>query len=147
MWQAGQVLARADSGGAGQNFRLSVRVEAGEVVLAVRGTERQTGPYRVQARLLVGYLENPGADSFQSGLGVLSGWVCEAGGVAIEIEKENGEVVELEAAYGTARADTAAICGDADTGFGLLFNWNLLGDGEHEVVVFVDGLVAGLGDR
>ena len=25
----------------------------------------------------VGYLENPGPNSFQSGIGVLSGWVCE----------------------------------------------------------------------
>lgn len=25
-----------------------------------------------------------------------------------------------------------------DNGFGLLFNWNLLGDGEHEVIATVD---------
>ena len=30
-------------------------------------------------------------------------------------------------------------CGDVDNGFGLLFNWNLLGDGAHEVVAVVDG--------
>ena len=44
------------------------------------------------------------------------------------------------AAYGTERVDTADICGDTDNGFGLLFNWNLLDDGEHEVVAFVDGI-------
>ena len=83
----------------------------------------------------VGYLENPGPNSFQSGIGVLSGWVCAADEVTLEL---NG--VAHRAAYGTARLDTAAICGDTDNGFGLLFNWNLLGDGEHEVVAFVDGV-------
>ena len=45
-----------------------------------------------------------------------------------------------EAAYGTERLDTASVCGDTDNGFGLLFNWNLLSDGEHEVVALVDGV-------
>ena len=86
----------------------------------------------------VGYLENPGAPSFQSGIGVLSGWVCAADEVEIEL---NGAV--QAAAYGTERVDTADICGDTDNGFGLLFNWNLLGDGEHEVVASVDGIELG----
>ena len=84
---------------------------------------------------VVGYLENPGAASFQSGIGVISGWVCDAEEVEIVL---NGE--PQEAAYGTARLDTEAVCGDSDNGFGLLFNWNLLGDGEHEVVALVDGV-------
>ena len=84
---------------------------------------------------VVGYLENPGAASFQSGIGVISGWTCDAEAVEIVL---NGE--PQEAAYGTARLDTEAVCGDSDNGFGLLFNWNLLGDGEHEVVALVDGV-------
>ena len=40
---------------------------------------------------------------------------------------------------GRSGADTLDACGDTDNGFGLLFNWNLLGDGEHEVVAWVDG--------
>ena len=145
VWQNGAVLARADSGGAGQNFRLSARVAAGEpVVLAVRGNGRQTGRYVVQTALVLGHLENPAPASFQSGLGLLSGWVCDAEGVTIEIEQADGTVVELEAAYGTERADTAAICGDADNGFGLLFNWNLLGDGAHAVRVLVHGVPLGV---
>ena len=94
----------------------------------------------------VGYLENPGTDSFQSGIGLISGWVCEAESVEIEIETAGGEVMRLEAAYGTARLDTARradgtpLCGDTDNGFGLLFNWNRLGVGEHTVVVLVDGV-------
>ena len=83
----------------------------------------------------VGYLENPGPNSFQSGIGVISGWVCAA--TTVEIEIAGARQV---AAYGTERRDTQGECGDTDTGFGLLFNWNLLGDGEHEVVAFVDDI-------
>ena len=143
VWQAGTEIATADSGGAGQNFRLSVQVEAGEVVIAVRGNGRQTGHYTLQTALVTGSLENPAPAAFQSGLGVISGWVCEAEAVTIEIETAHGEVVELAAAYGTERADTAAVCGDIGNGFGLLFNWNLLGEGEHAVVVLVDGIELG----
>ena len=60
--------------------------------------------------------------------------MCEADEVEIEI---NGRY--YHAAYGTERLDTEQVCGDTDNGFGLLFNWNLLGDGEHEVVAYVDG--------
>ena len=85
---------------------------------------------------LIGYLENPGVASPQSGIRVISGWVCEAD----EVEVAIGHLGRQVAAYGTERLDTADICGDTDNGFGLLFNWNLLGDGEHEVVAFVDGV-------
>ena len=94
--------------------------------------------YSLETALLVGALENPGPDSFQSGIGVLSGWVCEGATVTIEI---NGSA--HAAAYGTERADTAERCGDTNNGFGLLFNWNLLGDGEHTVVALADGVEFG----
>ena len=91
----------------------------------------------------VGYLENPGPNSFQSGVGVISGWVCEAEGVEIEIETESGETARQVAAYGTERLDTETVCGDTNNGFGLLFNWNRLGAGEHEVVAYVDEVALG----
>ena len=84
---------------------------------------------------LVGFLENPRAGSYQSGVGVISGWVCEADIVEIEINDARHPVP-----YGTARLDTEDACGDVDNGFGLLFNWNLLGDGAHAVVAVVDGV-------
>ena len=89
-----------------------------------------------------GYLENPGHNSFQSGIGLISGWVCEAESVEVEL----GHLGRQEAAYGTERADTEEtaegeeLCGDTDNGFGLLFNWNLLGAGVHTVVAYVDGM-------
>ena len=113
-------------------------------MVAVTGSGGRTGAYRLETYLVAGYLENPGPDSFQSGVGVISGWVCEAEAVAIELIRADGTVLLQEAAYGTERLDTAAtpegteICGDTDNGFGLLFNWNRLGDGVHTVVAYVD---------
>ena len=137
LWQNGVVL---ESGPTGRppDDRLGARVQAGSVVVALQGQGGATGPYAVEITFVQGYLENPGAASFQSGVGVLSGWVCEAEVVEIAL---NG--VPQEAAYGTERLDTAGVCGDTDNGFGLLFNWNLLRDGEHEVVAFVDGVELG----
>ena len=136
LWQNDAVLAAGSTGR--QDDRLGARVQAGPVVVAVQGQDGATGSYAVEVTFVQGYLENPGADSFQSGVGLLSGWVCEAERVEIEL---NG--VPQEAAYGTERLDTAGVCGDTDNGFGLLFNWNLLGDGEHEVVAYVDDVEFG----
>ena len=83
----------------------------------------------------MGILENPGPGSFQSGIGLFSGWVCDASQIEIEINDRT----RLQAAYGTIRSDTAGVCGDTDNGFGLLFNWNLLGDGTHTVRALADG--------
>ena len=81
-----------------------------------------------------GAFENPPDQSAQSGIGVLSGWVCEAETIEFEL---NGE--RHEAAYRTERLDTESVCGDTDNGFGMLYNWNRLGDGTHTVRVLVDG--------
>ena len=121
------VLATGPTGSR-QNDRLGARVQAGSVVVAVQGQGGATGPYAVEITFVQGYLENPGPESFQSGIGVISGWVCEAEEIVIEL---NGAPQAV--AYGTERLDTARVCGDTDNGFGLLFNWNLLGDGEHTV--------------
>jgi len=88
---------------------------------------------------LLGLLENPQAGTFQSGLGLVSGWVCDADEVTFRID--GGE--PIDAAYGTGRADTAGICGDADNGFGALLNWNLLGAGEHTIRAYADGIEIG----
>ena len=90
-----------------------------------------------------GRLENPGSHAFQSGIGALWGWVCEAERVEIEIETEQGEAAQYVAAYGLERGDTLDTCGDTDNGFVLLLNWNLLGDGAHTVTALVDGVELG----
>src|SRR5262245_40183920 len=79
-------------------------------------------------------LENPQPGSAQSGIGVISGWVCDAQQIDIEID---GGMTQ--AAYGTSREDTRSVCGDANNGFGLLFNWNLLKNGPHTIRALADG--------
>ena len=95
-----------------------------------------------------GYLENPSDGSPVSGIGVISGWVCDAEGVSVTVADElpdgrggtyfDGRIYE-DAAYGTRRKDTKEICGDTNNGFGLLINWNLMPAGEYTVLVYVDG--------
>ena len=88
-----------------RNFRLSTRVKAGSVVVAVEGN--RTGTYTLKARLRVGYLENPGPASFQSGIGVISGWVCDADAVKIGIVSDDelgrGEFVFGNDLFGSGR--------------------------------------------
>ena len=79
-------------------------------------------------------LENPSLGSAQSGVGVISGWACEAEAIVIEL---NG--VPYRAGYPTTRPDTLGRCGDTDNGFSLLWNWNNLGGGEHTVRALLDG--------
>ncbi len=80
-------------------------------------------------------LENPSSASFQSGIGVISGWACSAQAIVIEL---NGR--PLQAAYGTVRDDTLDVCGDTNNGFSLLWNWNNLGAGLHTVRALIDGV-------
>ena len=70
---------------------------------------------------------------------MISGWVCAADAVEVEI----GHLGRQFAAYGTERLDTLEVCGDTDNGFGVLFNWNRLGDGAHAVIATVDGVELG----
>ena len=47
--------------------------------------------------------------------------------------------------YGSPRADTAKICdgGNTSSGFGLLFNFNILGGGKHTAQLYVNGAAIG----
>jgi len=80
-----------------------------------------------------GVLENPTPGSAKSGIGVLSGWKCSAAS-ATSITLTIDDLPPIQAAYGTGRDDTAGVCGDANNGFGVLFNFGLLSEGEHEIV-------------
>jgi hypothetical protein len=84
-----------------------------------------------------GVLEIPQRNSFQSGIGNLSGWKCAAGKLTVSFDGGPS----IPALYGSPREDTRAICGDADNGFLLLWNWHLLGEGRHTVQVFDDGVL------
>ena len=81
------------------------------------------------------YLESPQQGSFESGIGLIRGWVCDAN--TVEVQIDNG--ARQRVAYGTTREDTATVCGDTNNGFGYTFNWNRLGNGNHSVRAFADG--------
>jgi len=83
---------------------------------------------------VVGFLENPGLRSFRSGVGILSGWVCAAKQVEVQIG-----ATRYLMAYGTDRPDTRGECGDANNGFVTLFNYNILGTGTHTARLLVNG--------
>ena len=85
LWQDSVELASGPVSSSGPGARLGAFVEAGPVVVAVQGQGGAPGPYTVEITFVPGYLENPGAESFQSGVGVLSGWVCDADMVEIEL--------------------------------------------------------------
>ena len=86
-------------------------------------------------------LENPQPGSYQSGVGLISGWSCA--GPTITVSIDGGQ--QRGVPYGSGRGDTASICGASttNTGFGLLFNYNGLGSGSHTAQVFVNGTARG----
>ena len=104
-----------------------------------RGTTHSSGvPHNNAVRHSTGlaFQESPSEGSYESGVGLIRGWVCNAS--TVEVEIDGG--ARLKAAYGTRRADTEAVCGTANTGYGLTYNWNLLGDGVHTLRVLADGV-------
>ena len=86
------------------------------------------------AQSQVGF-EVPAKSKTMSGIGIFSGWVCDA--ETVQIEFEDGSVAD--AAYGTERNDTESNCGDTNNGFGLLYNFALMGTGSQTVKLLVDG--------
>ena len=89
-----------------------------------------------------GVLEIPAPNSTQTGIGIVSGWHCSAN--RIEIVIDGG--APLLAGSHTERGDTLSVCGRIDTGFSLLWNWNLLptdcfGCRYHRVIALADGIL------
>jgi hypothetical protein len=82
-------------------------------------------------------LENPANGSFQSGLGDVHGWKCvKVGNLTYTIDNS----APLPLAYGLPRNDTVGPCGDSNNGFIVQQNWNLIGDGQHTIRVFDNGV-------
>jgi len=79
--------------------------------------------------------ESPSEGSYESGIGLIRGWVCGASTVEVEIDGKR-----YPTAHGTPRGDTAGVCDTINTGYGLTFNWNALGDGPHTLRALADGV-------
>lgn len=88
-----------------------------------------------------GLLETPppGSESFQSGIGLVRGWVCQANRVEVEVD----EKIQVPAVYGEERGDTQGTCGDTNNGFSYQVNWGDLGEGPHKIRVLADGVEFG----
>ena len=82
-------------------------------------------------------LELPGSGSIQSGIGVISGWKCDANG-QLTVRFNGGRSLPL--IYRSERGDTRSVCGDSDNGFVAIWNWGILEDGRHTAVVYDNGV-------
>jgi hypothetical protein len=91
------------------------------------------------AQSVAGALENPPNGSHASGIGIVSGWRCAGGQITARFN--GGEPIAV--AYGTPRRDTAGACEDPtriNNAYVLQWNYALLGDGEHTVRLYDDGV-------
>ena len=83
-------------------------------------------------------LDIPAPRTTLSGIGVISGWKCDAGDLTVRFN--NGPPLPL--LYGAERQDVldAGACPTADVGFVTIMNWGNLGDGSHTAVAYDDGV-------
>lgn len=87
-----------------------------------------------------GAIENPQPDATESGIGVISGWNCQASAITIQVDN----AAPVVAPYGSLRGDTASVCGGRiATGFSYLINYNNLAPGAHVVRAYADGVSFG----
>ncbi len=81
--------------------------------------------------------EIPSEGSFESGIGLIQGWVCNA--ESVEVSIDGGPRVRV--GYGIPRPDTAGSCGgEVNNGYAIAYNWNPIGDGDHTLQAFADGV-------
>ena len=83
-------------------------------------------------------LEIPTPHTTLSGIGVVSGWKCDAGDLTVRFD--GGPPLPL--VYGSERRDVldAGACPHDRVGFVTIMNWGNLGDGQHTAVVYDDGV-------
>ncbi len=93
-------------------------------------------------------LGNPGNGEFYSGIGVISGWKCQANGeITVEFLNDAGARMVINEGrtsnpvpmlYGSERPDVrdAGACDSADVGFVAIWNWGELGDGTYTAVAY-----------
>ena len=85
-------------------------------------------------------LESPADGSVLSGIGSISGWKCDAGRITVTIDEGSHLAVATRQERGDLRTD-GQCDGTTDHGFVRWINWALLGDGEHAVAAYDDGVV------
>ena len=88
-------------------------------------------------------LGNPAPGRLYSGIGVISGWKCQAEGDLTIVFNNDGRHIPL--LYGAERTDVRATgqClenAHDNVGFVTIWNWGNLGDGEHTAVAYDNGV-------
>ena len=63
----------------------------------------------------------------------------------MQVQVDNGALGTVP--HGSGRDDTRAICGQPNTGFAYLLNYNTLPVGTHTVRIFADGVLAAFEKR
>ena len=168
----GTLITEDDNSGKGVNFRIAKKVAAGLYLLAVQGKDQRTrGVYELVINFVTGpapepptepttptdpdpdpdpepttdatgSLGNPPNRSIRSGIGIISGWVCQAETVTITITPVGSTTgSSFNIGYGGNRPDTIGQCehNEADTGFAMAYNFNRLAEGEYEIEARADG--------
>lgn len=83
----------------------------------------------------VGNFGTPADASTVSGVGVISGYHCTSKNIEVRIDGTSLG----PAGAGTTLQGTAGVCGRTDTGFSLLYNFNNLSNGLHQISIYADG--------
>ncbi len=82
--------------------------------------------------------ENPPTDKIitLSGVTVFSGWTCDPGKITFRVD--GGSAIDMASA--TERPDTTTVCSNSGlNGYGVLYNVNRFGDGQHVARFYEDG--------
>ena len=84
-------------------------------------------------------LESPADGSVVSGIGFVSGWKCDAADITVKIDEGSRRAVAMRQER-SGLPETGPCGGTNRHGFIRWINWALLGDGEHVVVAYDDGV-------
>ena len=111
-----------------------------EGLIALYGRKKEEPEPEMEMK---GVLEIPSPSAYASGIGIISGWVCDADHVEAIIRDPNGEEVDISPVslpYGSERLDTENVCGDTHNGFAAVMNWQRLKPAKgYTIEVFADG--------
>jgi hypothetical protein len=85
-----------------------------------------------------GVLATPANGSTVSGVSVISGYHCTSKNITVEIDG-----VSIGKAGAGTTLNTISVCGHAEAGYSLLYNFNNLANGSHTVKAYADGVLLG----
>ena len=81
----------------------------------------------------------PSSGTNVSGIGLISGWSCLGGELAVEFSDAEGVIGTVPVLQGSERLDTESVCGDVNNGFSATYNWSRLGAGERTARLIRNG--------